>query len=232
MSGGNEPSIRSSAPLRPGGNPAELCLGCGTCASGCPMTGADGFDPRLIVRLALLGRDEELSGSPLPWLCTMCGRCENACPMGINIVALVRTARGRTERDHSPQSIRRGVDMLLETGNNLGLPDEDFRFILEDVAEELNEEPGFEDFTVPLDKPGSRLLCTLHNKLVNTQNEDLKHWWKIFHAAGEDWTVPAHAWEGVNWGLFSGEDHVLKAGVDNIVANMERLGVRDLMYPE
>jgi hypothetical protein len=25
---------------------------------------------------------------------------------------------------------------------------------------------------------------------------------------------------------------VLKTGVDNIVANMERLGVRDLMYPE
>jgi hypothetical protein len=25
---------------------------------------------------------------------------------------------------------------------------------------------------------------------------------------------------------------VLKAGVDNIVANMERLGVRELLYPE
>jgi heterodisulfide reductase subunit C len=232
MSTRSEQPIKSAAPLRPDGHPAELCLGCGTCAAGCPMTGVDGFDPRLIVRLALLGRDEELAGSPLPWMCTMCGRCEHACPMSINIVALVRTARGRTGRDESPQSIRRGVDMLLETGNNLGLPDEDFRFIIEDVAEELTEEPGFENFVVPLDKTGARLLCTLHNKLVNTQNEDLKHWWKIFHVAGEEWTLPAHNWEGVNWGLFSGEDHVLKTGVDNIVANMERLGVRDLMYPE
>lgn len=225
-------SIAAAAPLLPGQHAAKFCLGCGTCAAGCPMTGAEGFDPRKIVRLALLGRDEELARSPLPWLCTMCGRCEHACPMGINIVALVREARGRTERGASPQSIRRGVDMLLETGNNLGLPNEDYRFIIEDVAEELAGEPGFEGFEAPLDKAGSRLLCTLHNKLVNTQNEDLKHWWKIFHAAGESWTLPGHNWEGVNWGLFSGEDHVLKAAVDNIVENIKRLGVRDLMYPE
>jgi heterodisulfide reductase subunit C len=232
----DERQIKAAAPLRPGEHPAELCLGCGTCAAGCPMTGQTAgevsFDPRLIVRLALLGRDGDLSGSPLPWLCTMCGRCEHACPMGINIVALVREARGRADRDASPQSIRKGVDMLLQTGNNLGLPDEDFQFILEDVAAELAEEPGFEEFALPLDATGVRLLCTLHNKLVNTQNEDLKHWWKIFHAAGEKWTIPARNWEGVNWGLFSGEDHVLKAGVDNIVANMERLDVRELLYPE
>jgi hypothetical protein len=100
------------------------------------------------------------------------------------------------------------------------------------VAEELNEQPGFEDFTVPLEKHGARLLCTLHNKLVNIQNEDLIHWWKIFHLAGESWTLPARNWEGVNWGLFSGEDSVLKTAVDNIVNNMERLGAQHLMYPE
>ena len=31
---------------------------------------------------------------------------------------------------------------------------------------------------------------------VNTQNEDLVHWWKIFHTAGESWTIPSTNWEG------------------------------------
>jgi len=30
---------------------AELCLTCGTCAGGCPVTGVDGLDVRKVVRL-------------------------------------------------------------------------------------------------------------------------------------------------------------------------------------
>jgi len=215
-----------------GGHPAEMCIGCGTCASGCPMTGVEGFDPRTIIRMVQAGRQEELSASILPWLCNMCGRCEEACPMDICIVALVSEARGRGQEKTVPDAIRRGIEMFMQTGNNLGLPDEDFSFIVTDVAEELAGEPGFEDFVLPVDKEGTRLLLTLHNKLVNIQNEDLVHWWKILHAAGESWTLPGSHWEGVNWGLFSGQEEVLKAGVDAIVKNMERLKTRGLMYPE
>ena len=34
---------------------ADVCFTCGTCASGCPVTGVDGWDPRKAVRAALLG---------------------------------------------------------------------------------------------------------------------------------------------------------------------------------
>ncbi len=219
---------------QPGGgtNPPDLCLGCGTCAAACPMTGMEGFDPRHMVRLAQADRTQDLAESTLPWLCTQCGRCEAACPMDIRIVGMVREARGLGGEDRIPEAIRRGIEMFMQTGNNLGLPDEDYGFILTDVAEELAEEPGFEDFSLPMDHQGTRLLFTLHNKLVNIQNEDLKHWWKILHLAGESWTLPGTKWEGVNWGLFSGQDEVLKAGVDTIVQNMERLGTQGLMYPE
>ena len=227
-----EKSIRNSAPLRPIGSPAELCLACGTCSGGCPITGVDGFDPRRIVRLVLEGRDQELVDSKLPWLCTMCGRCEYACPMGIPIVNMVRTARGLVDRDLVPGQIHKGVMLALETGNNLGLPTEDFEFIIEDVASELAEEEGYEDFSVTFDKPKANLLCTLHNKLVNTQNEDLLHWWKIFHRAGEDWTIPREQWEGVNWGMFSGDDESVKIQVGRIIDHMERLEAANLMYPE
>jgi len=179
-----------------------------------------------------MGRDRELIDSKLPWICTLCGKCEYACPMGVNIVQIMRTARGMVDRDKVPGQIHKGVELGLKTGNNLGLPKEDFLFILEDVGEELAREPGFEDFTVPIDKKGANLLHTLHNKLVNTQNEDLVHWWKIFYAAKEDWTIPSENWEGVNWGLFSGGDEAMKIFVDRIVENMEKFEIQDLMYPE
>ncbi len=225
-------SIIKTAPLRPVNQPTDICLGCGTCSAGCPITGQSGFDPRKIVRLALDGRDEELVASNLPWLCTMCGKCEYACPMGINIVGIIRTARGFVERDKVPGQIHKGVALGLKTGNNLGLPTEDFTFIIEDVGEELAEEEGFSDFTVPIDKKKANILHTLHNKLVNTQNEDLVHWWKIFHSAKEDWTMTSKNWEGVNWGLFSGDDEAMKTFIGRTVEQMDTLEIDNLMYPE
>jgi heterodisulfide reductase subunit C len=225
-------AVKEIAPLRPVGSSPDMCMGCGTCSAGCPLTGMDGFDPRKIVRMVLLGREEELIQSHLPWICTMCGKCEHACPMGVNIVNMIRTIRGMVERDKVPGMIHKGVELCLSTGNNLGLPAEDFVFIIEDVAGEMAEEPGFEDFKVPMDKKGANLLHTLHNKLVNTQNEDLVHWWKIFHAAKEDFTIPSENWEGVNWGLFSGDDPAMKVVVGRIVEHMDRLEIKNLMYPE
>ncbi|MFH1156336.1 MAG: 4Fe-4S dicluster domain-containing protein [Pseudomonadota bacterium] len=229
----NRSVIRDKAPRRSTGSAPELCIGCGTCSAACPMTGSSGFDPRRIVRMINFGTDDDLVASKLPWLCTMCGKCEYACPMGINIIHLVRTARGEVPRDKVPGQIHKGVELCLNTGNNLGLPEEDFTFILEDVASEMAEEnEAFSDFTIPFDKQGANLLHTLHNKLVNTQNEDLVHWWKIFHMAGEDFTIPSKYWEGVNWGFFSGDDQAMKTILGRIVTTMDELEVKNLMYPE
>lgn len=225
-------SIKSHAPLRALSMPPEVCMACGTCSAGCPITGKEGFDPRKIVRMVIEERDQELIESDLPWLCTMCGKCEHACPMGINIINIIREIRSRVDRDKVPGQIHKGVELCLETGNNIGLPGEDFSFIIEDVGEEMAEEPGFEDFVPPIDKEGANILHTLHNKLVNTQNEDLVHWWKIFHAAGENFTMTSDNWEGVNWGLFSGDDEAMKTIVGRIVDHMERLHINHLMYPE
>jgi Fe-S oxidoreductase len=232
ISGRIRSEVKEKAPLRPGNHPTDMCLACGTCSAGCPITGIEGFDPRIIVRKILTGRDRDLIESKLPWLCTMCGKCEHACPMGINIVHIVRTIRGMVDREEVPGMIQKGVDLGLKTGNNIGVPAEDFSFIVEDVAEEMAEDPGFSDFSLPLDKEGANLLHTLHNKLVNTQNEDLVHWWKIFHIAGEAFTIPSLNWEGVNWALFSGDDEAMKCFVGRIVEHMERLKIKNLMYPE
>ena len=210
----------------------DYCITCGLCASSCPASGVDGFDPRMLIRLISLGLEDLAVNSRWPWICTMCGKCENVCPMGIDIADVVRRVRGLRERDQVPGILNKGLTAALETGNNLRLPREDYVFILEDVAEEIAEEPGFEGFTVPIDKKGANIMTTIHNKLVNTHTEDLKHWWKIFHAAGEDWTVPSENWEGTNWGYFTGDDEAMKTMVGRIYEQMQKLEVKNLLWPE
>ncbi len=210
----------------------ERCMSCALCSSACPVSGIDDFDPRKVVRMLSLGLESELVAARWPWICTMCGKCEQVCPMEVSIPDLIRRLRGLREREKVPGILHKGLSAALATGNNLALPREDFVFILEDVAQEIAEEEGYADFSVPIDKSGAGLLTTIHNKLVNTHTEDLKHWWKIFHAAGEDWTVASHNWEGTNWGYFTGDDESMKIMAGRIAANMRDLNIGNLLWPE
>ncbi len=210
----------------------DYCVTCGICSSSCPVSGIDGFDARKLVRMASLGLSEEIVTSRWPWICTMCGKCEYVCPMDINIPGIVRSVRGLREREKVPGILHKGLAAAIKTGNNLGAPKEDFIFIIEDVGEELAEEPGYEGFKVPIDREGANILTTIHNKLVNTHTDDLKHWWKIFHAAKEDWTVPSDNWEGTNWGLFTGDDEAMKTMAGRVAENMEKLKIKNLLWPE
>ncbi len=210
----------------------DVCMTCGMCACTCPVSGVDGFDPRKVVRLAAMGLEQELVESRWPWICTMCGKCEQACPMEVRIADVVRRIRSLRDRAQVPGILHKGLQAALETGNNLRLPKDDFLFILEDVAGEIREEPGFEGLQVQVDKKGARVLTTIHNKLVNTHTEDLKHWWKIFHAAGESWTVSSENWEGTSWGYFTGDDDAMKAMAGRILSQMEALEIDTLLWPE
>jgi heterodisulfide reductase subunit C len=210
----------------------DTCLTCAMCSGICPAAGVDDFDPRKMVRMFSLGMQAELVASRWPWICTMCGKCEQVCPMGIDIAEISRRIRSLRDRDLVPGILHQGITAALRTGNNLSLPKEDFIFILEDVAQEIAEEPGFEGFQVPIDKQDAHLLTTIHNKLVNTHTDDLKHWWKIFHAAGEDWTVASDNWEGTSWGYFTGDDEAIKVMAGRIVDNMRNLHIDVLLWPE
>jgi hypothetical protein len=129
-------------------------------------------------------------------------------------------------------SCTRGWRPPWKPATTCACPPEDYTFILEDVAEELAEEPGFESFTAPIDVKGARILSTIHNKLVNTHTDDLKHWWKIFHVPGESWTMTSQNWEGTSWGYFTGDDDAMKVMAGRIYEQMQRLEVETLMWPE
>ena len=68
----------------------DYCITCGMCASSCPASGIDGFDPRKLIRMISLGLEDAILESRWPWICTMCAKCENVCPMEIDIADAVR----------------------------------------------------------------------------------------------------------------------------------------------
>lgn len=185
----------------------SLCLTCGTCTNGCPITGTpgmEGWDTRKVLRMLAYGMLDEVVDSKFPWLCTGCGRCVHGCPMNIDIVAIMGHMKHLRDRDKVPGILHKGVQNVLETGNNMAIPKEDYFFLMSDMGLEMAEEccPGF---YVPIDKENADILFYPNSKEVFSDNEDMKWWWKIFYAARENWTIPSENWEAVDWGLFTGD---------------------------
>ncbi len=210
---------------------ADSCLTCGTCASACPISGIDGLDPRKVVRMAFLGLEDELIASDWAWKCSLCAKCEDVCPANIEIMQLMRRIRSQREKELIPGPLNKGIVTCLERGNNLGIPKEDYLGLIEELGKELAEEecPGF---VTPIDVHGARVLVTVNSKEPFAEPDCLKWWWKIFYGADESWTLSSENWEGVNWGLYTGDDESMKTVVGRIVDNMRRLKCKVLLLPE
>jgi hypothetical protein len=151
--------------------------------------------------------------------------------MGIQLMRTFRACRTARARDKVPGPIHKGTMMNLERGNNLGIPKDDFVFLLADMSKEMEEE-GFPGFYVPVDKEGANIILTINSKEPFGEPDDMKFWWKIFYAAKEDWTVSSENWEGVNWGLFSGDDPAWKEQCGRVLENARRLKCKTLLLPE
>ena len=214
---------------------ADRCFTCGTCSGGCPATGlVPGWDARKAIRAIVFGMEQEVIDSKWPWVCTLCGRCQYGCPMGIQLMRAFRTCRTLRERDKVPGPIHKGTMMNLNRGNNLGIPKDDYLQLLAEVGVECEEDaeqpvPGF---YVPVDKEGANIIVTINSKEPFAEPEDMLFWWRIFYAAKEDWTVSSVNWEGVNWGLFSGDDESMKIQVARVIENARRVKAKTILYPE
>jgi hypothetical protein len=97
---------------------------------------------------------------------------------------------------------------------------------------EEDEKQPCPGFYVPVDKEGANIIVTVNSKEPFAEPDDMKFWWRIFYAAKEDWTVSSTNWEGVNWGLFSGDDENWKIQVGRVLENARRLKVKTILYPE
>jgi len=195
--------------LLPEGGNLNLCLTCGLCSSGCPATGLEGMDPRKFLRMASLGLDDEILNSDWAWMCTMCQRCIYACPMKIDIPQLVFNVRQSRPRAERPKGILGSCDMALkhDTCSAMGVTEEDWRFVVEDVLEEVREnQPGFEDLQAPIDKQGAYFFLNQNSREPVTEPDEMVPLWKILHLAGADWTYGTKGWAAENYCMFMADD--------------------------
>jgi len=191
--------------LLPEGGNLNLCLTCGACSSGCPATGLEDMDPRKFLRMAALGMDKEVMSTPWVWMCTMCTRCIYVCPMKIDIPQLVFNARNSWPREERPKGIMGSCDMALknDTCSAMGTPEDDFKFVVEDVLEEYQEaQPEFKDMQAPVNKEGAEFFLNQNSREPVTEPDEMVPLWKILHLVGADWTYGTKGWAAENYCMF------------------------------
>ena len=97
-------SFSEEVTCRQGGETLTACYQCGTCASSCPVARLDSrFNPREVIKLALLGEKDELISGDSIWLCTSCFNCQERCPQNVEIAELIYALRNiAIESGNSP----------------------------------------------------------------------------------------------------------------------------------
>ncbi len=221
--------------LLPQGANLSLCLTCGACSSGCPASGLSDMDPRKFVRMVALGMDQELIRHPWVWLCSMCKRCSYVCPMNIDIAAMVFEGRKLWPREERPKGILGSCDMALKNDScsAMGTPEEDFRFVVEDMLEEVRtNQPGWEALQAPIDKQGAHFFLSQNSREPVTEPEEMAPLWKILHLVGADWTYSCTGWGGENYCMFLADDEGWKTITEKTLKQAMRLGCKVYLNTE
>jgi heterodisulfide reductase subunit C len=75
------------------------------------------YNPRRIVRMALLGMRQEVLTSEFVWLCSTCYTCYERCPQDVHVPELMNAIRNIAVREgHVPAAFRQQAELLCEHG--------------------------------------------------------------------------------------------------------------------
>lgn len=79
---------------QPGAEFFTRCFTCGTCTAACPVAEVhDEYDPRKIIRMAVLGMREEVLSSDVLWMCSRCYTCYALCPQNVKFTDVISILR-------------------------------------------------------------------------------------------------------------------------------------------
>lgn len=77
-----------------GGEGILKCFACGSCTAHCPEQKVkEEWNPRVIIRKALLGLKEEVLSSEFIWICSAHYLCVQKCPQEVNIKSIMNAVR-------------------------------------------------------------------------------------------------------------------------------------------
>jgi Fe-S oxidoreductase len=211
------------------------CVHCGMCAESCHYVLTRPNDPTMTPAYKadqirrIFKRHMDWTGWIFPWwvhadapkndkdlnrlknivfgTCSACRRCTMNCPMGVDTALLIRLARGiLTELGIVPEGVFNVSRDTWETGNQMGVSEEDYLDTLDWMKEELQEELKNPDVDIPVDKEDCDFMYTINPREIKFDPRSIADAAKIFHFAGESWTMPSWGWDQTNFGLYSGDD--------------------------
>jgi len=120
-----DPNFKLLIAAEPGGENIKKCFSCGTCTAGCPVREVtDRYNPRKIIRMALLGMRKEVLSSQFIWLCSSCYTCFERCPQDVRIPELMNAIKNIAVREgHLPPAMKIQLDLLSSFGRLLEVTD-------------------------------------------------------------------------------------------------------------
>jgi heterodisulfide reductase subunit C len=65
------------------------CFFCRKCSGGCPLTFAMDILPHHVIRMALLGQEEQVLRSETIWVCSACQTCTTRSPNGVDLAGVM-----------------------------------------------------------------------------------------------------------------------------------------------
>jgi Fe-S oxidoreductase len=237
----------------------ESCVRCGICAESChyylddrDLKSIPAYKINLVIRVFkryfgssgrlvpgwIKAKDLE-AGEVREWIdslfgrCTLCGRCALNCAMGINIPALIRKGRGiLASMGLVPDGLASTVAAARETGNNMGITRDEWLETAAWLEEELQAEVGDPSARLPMDQKGAAMLYAVNPREPKFYPLTLTAAAKIFHAAGESWTLTSAYFDVTNYAYFSGDDELAGLIASRLKSDMERLGAKILILSE
>lgn len=85
-----DPTFKHRVACQPGGEAIKACFGCKACTAACPIEAVHHrYDPRKIIRMALLGMKKEVLESEFIWFCSSCYGCQEVCPQDVRFTEVM-----------------------------------------------------------------------------------------------------------------------------------------------
>jgi heterodisulfide reductase subunit C2 len=85
-----DPSFKHRVAAQRGGEGIRRCFACKACTAACPIKAVDSrYDPRKIIRMALLGMKKDLLESEFIWFCSSCYGCHEVCPQNVSFTEVM-----------------------------------------------------------------------------------------------------------------------------------------------
>jgi Fe-S oxidoreductase len=165
--------------------------------------------------------------------CTLCGRCTMHCSVGVDITYLVKIGRAMlAEMNRVPATLQSTVNAAVKTGNNMSIPVEEFTDTLTWLEEELRDELNDPTAKIPLNEKGKKILYTLNPREPKFFPLSISAMAKIFHAAGESWTLSTKMYDVTNYAYFSGSKSEAVIIAERLYEEVNNLGAERCILAE